>query len=706
MKKFKEWLSIKRAKNPAGVVLGVILLINICVIAISAFIISAFHFKGTDDMNFFVAAYKTIAMVLDPGCISEVIADVGSAGVFISIFCLVVVIVGMVAFTGAVIGYVTNYISSFIEQANSGRHKLYISNHVVILNWNSRASEIINDFLYKDGKQNIVVLVSSRKEEIEREIEERLSDTIARENKKLVESSSALSWFKRKAYIRKNKIKKNITVFVREGDVFSSTQLDDISLDRARSIIILGNDINSTGCKYELNEILENNNRGNSLTVKTLMQVADITSKEESDDNQRIIVEVTDEWTSRLVDEIIKSKEVKGECSIVPIRVNQVLGQILSQFSLMPELNMVYAEMFSNRGAEFYAVEQPTSDMKEYAKEYLKTHMNSIPLAFMESKGTNYCFYAANDDTELDKVVHNYERSDYSVDINRNYWIEHKNVVILGHNSKSRDIMQGFVSFSSEWVNNGEQIVSIVVIDDKNNLEKMDYYKDYPFVVKTVPADVYDRELICKTIEEFVKEHDEDTSILILSDDSVVSDDIDANALANLIIVEDIIKRKSEEPDYVPGSIDVIVEIIDPKHYDLVSCYNVNNVVISNRYISKMIAQIGECDALFDFYNDILSYDDGNSNENSDTTYDSKEIYVKKVSRYFNEVPAKCTAAELIRAVLDATTSEELPEAQRDAVIMLGYVKPGKPMVIFGSDQRNIEVELGIDDKIILFASH
>ena len=205
IKRFKEWLSIKRAKNPAGVVLGVILLINICVIAISAFIISAFHFKGTEDMNFFVAAYKTIAMVLDPGCISEVIADVGEAGVFISIFCLCVVIMGMVAFTGAVIGYVTNYISSFIEQANSGRHKLYISNHVVILNWNSRASEIINDYLYKDGKQNIVVLVSSRKDEIEREIEERLADTIVRENKKLEASVANLPWHKRRSILAKNR---------------------------------------------------------------------------------------------------------------------------------------------------------------------------------------------------------------------------------------------------------------------------------------------------------------------------------------------------------------------------------------------------------------------------------------------------------------------------------------------------------------------
>jgi hypothetical protein len=169
--------------------------------------------------------------------------------------------------------------------------------------------------------------------------------------------------------------------------------------------------------------------------------------------------------------------------------------------------------------------------------------------------------------------------------------------------------------------------------------------------------------------------------------------------------VQEIInKKKRETPDFDAESIDVVVEIIDPKHHDIVSSYSVNNVVISNRYISKMITQISEKEALFDFYSDILTYDakeDGESGE-----YDSKEIYVKKVSRFFDEIPAPCKADQLIRAVYAATTNPALPEELRNPAIVLGYVKPGGRMVLFSGNQTKIDVQLEKRDKLILFSNH
>lgn len=699
-RKFYEWLSLQRVKNPGGMVLGVILLFNIVLFIVSSAVISALSLEGTEQMGFMEAAFCTITMILDAGCIQFVISDIGESGVLISVFCLSVVVIGMISFTGALIGYVTNYISSFIDNANAGRHEMLISNHVVILNWNSRASEIVNDFLYSDKRQKIVVLVGSRKEEVAKEIEERIADTISRENKKIVKQYAHLPFLRRKMAIHKNRFRRNIDVVVREGDVFSSMQLRDICLDRARSIIILGNDINNTICKFEHKDRLDARSQGNSQTVKTLMQVADITSAEASVDNQKIIVEVTDDWTWELVQKIIRSKQVDGECDIVPVRVNQVLGQILSQFSLMPELNTAYSELFSNQGAEFYSAKQPPMDMAVYAKRYLKNNRHAIPLAFMKNKNDTYCYYMAGCPSDVQKAVPMGSTPKYAVKLNHDYWVEQKSVIILGHNSKSRDIMQGFRSFCDEWNRNGQQIVHIVVIDDQKSLDKMDNYRDYPFVVKTVAADIYNEELICSTIEEVVSASVEDTSILVLSDDSVLNEDIDANALANLIYVQEIINRKKQEPGYRPGSIDVIVEIIDPKHHDIVNSYSVNNVVISNRYVSKMIAQIGEVDALFNFYADILSYADDDENSAG------KEIYLKKVSAFFAEPPAPCTAAELIRAVLNASTDESLPPEKRDPAFVLGYVRADGEMILFEGDQTEIRVELQPDDKMLVFCSH
>lgn len=701
-RKFQEWFSIQLAKYPGRMVLFAILIFNVVFFFFAAAVISLLSLSANlPNISYVRALYLTVTMVLDAGCIGEVTAGFTETGVAITVACLVIIVVGMISFTGAVIGYVTNYISHFIESSNAGKRKLRLSNHTLILNWNTRASEIVNDLLYSTEPQRVVVLVSSRKEEIEKEIEDRLSDTVARENRELEEKYASYPFFKRRRLLRKEKFKRNLTIVVREGDVFSSKQLQDASVEYAKAVIILGNDINNTLCKFEQREKNEAFEKGNAQTIKTLMQVADMTAAESSADNQRIIVEITDDWTLDLVERIIAAKQVDGKCNIVPVKVNRVLGQILSQFSLMPELNMVYRELFSNKGAAFYSVKKPTEDDDAYIKRYLATHKHAIPLTFMEGKEGSHMYFSADSERDIQRKS-TVEPSDYSVKLNRDYWIVKKNVVILGHNSKCRDIMQGFAAFVSEWGREGEDIVNLIVIDDRKNLEKMGYYEEYPFVKRTVAAEIYDKDLICSTIEEFVDSNEEDTSVLILSDDSALSENIDAGALANLVYVQDIINRRlKEDPSFDPYRIDMVVEIIDPKHHDIVNSYNVNNVVISNRYISKMITQISEKEALFEFYSDILTYDA----EGSDG-YQSKEIYVKKLTRFFEEIPEKCTAREFVRAIYDASTDESIPKEKQNPTVALGYVKHGGEMVLFSGDQAQIEVELEERDKIIVFSNH
>ncbi len=681
--KFKEKLSIFIAKHPGRTVLIAILAFNIVFFLLASALISSLSLSGTEQMGFLEAAFCTITMILDAGCISFVVSDIGKSGVAITLACLAIIIIGMISFTGAVIGYITNYISGFIENANAGNRRLIASDHIVILNWNTRASEIINDLMYCVKKQVVVVLVKNRKEDVEKEIAERLTDTINRENDALAKYNKTFA---------KN-FEQRITVIVREGDVFSSKQLRDISLEKARTVIILGDEYNETSCAYQKQEQMNEFGKGNSQTVKTLMQVADITASESSFDDQKVIVEITDDWTWEIVSRIRDYKQINEKCNIVPVRVNKVLGQLLSQFSIMPELNMVYRELLSNKGMSFFYKEAVKKD-SDMIREYLDGHSRAIPLSFMEENGRFLGYYAALREEDID-VAADAKDSDIKVDINGDFRMDHKHVIILGHNKKIHDIMDGFAAFRTEW----GDVIDILVIDDGKSLERMDYYKEYSFVNKTVAADIFDRELICDTINAYVGEHTGDTSILILSDDSVSGDETDSKALANLVYVQDIIlKKKKENPDFDENTMDMIVEIIDPKHHDIVSSYSVNNVVISNRYISKMITQIGEKDYLFDFYKDILTYD-------TDTAegFESKEVYAKRVSRFFNKVPGKCTARQLIKAVYTASVEGK---EKANPTIVLGYINKKNGMKLFRGNQDNIEVELQPDDLLIVFSNH
>ena len=702
-RKIREWFSIRLAKNPGQIVLLSILFFNIAFIFLSAFIISKMSLSGTEGLGFFESAFYTISMILDAGCISYVVQEIGPENVAIALICLAIVIIGMISFTGAVIGYITNYISSFIEDSNSGNHKLLMSGHFVILNWNSRALEIVNDLLYGDSVNKVVVLVGSGKADVEKQIDERLHETVKRENNKVLEDCSNKSFFARKWYCMTHKFKNKLTIIVREGDVFSSKQLFDISLHHASSIVILGEEVSDTACKYAVKDRIEKFDNGNSLTIKTLMQVSDITSASYSEDNQRIIVEVTDEWTWNLVQKIIRSKQVDGKCNIVPVRVNQILGKMMAQFSLMPELNSIYNELLSNKGASFYTARCEESDELSYIASSLGSNSHVIPLTVQSEKDKNYCYYMALNEKDVNRRSEE-KLSGIPVRLNKDFWLEKKKIIILGHNSKCHEIMEGFASFLNEWSykDSDDLLLSIVVIDDEKSLEKMNYYKEYPFVIKTVAAELFEKDLICDSINEFLEMNDEDVSVLILSDDLVTGDEVDAGMFANLVYVQDIIRDKVEaDPDFDVGSIDVIAEINDPKHHDVVSSYSVKNVVISNRFISKMITQIGEKDAIFDFYQDILEYDDDSADG-----YESKEVYVKKAKDFFAGLPTDCTADKLIRGVFDASCDPEIPLEKQNVSILLGLVKQSGEIQLFSGDQTMTDVMVGEKDKVIVFSNH
>ncbi|MBQ7547237.1 MAG: hypothetical protein IJT41_09765 [Clostridia bacterium] len=712
IRKTREWFNIHLTKNTSAVLLLVIVILNVAFIVASALLISSFRLQGTEQMSFPKAAFCTLTMIMDAGCIQFVIEDIGQAHVATAIACLLIILIGMIIFTGALIGYITNAFSRFIDNINAGRRRLYLSDHIVILNWNTRASEIINDCLYEqDKKHKFVVLVDSKKDEIQKEIRERIADTLSRERKIIRDKAKKFGSVRGMLYRLHNRFRMNVVVIVREGDVFSTMQLKDISLQRAKSVIILGNDLNTSICKFETRERLQEQEKGNVLTVKTLMQVADITSGPESVDKQTIIVEITDEWTQDLVDKIIKVKEKKNKCHIVPIHINRSLGQILSQFSIMPELNSVYSELFSNKNAAFYCKETKCTDEAAFIREHLRTHVRSIPLTIMEIDDRRYAYYVANDEQE---ILRTDDPCGDSVDCAMNPDFDNgtKTIIILGHNSRTKEILQGFSSFFGEWAGNGTKL-NITMIDEQGFLERMNYYREYPFV-ETFGADIYDKERIGEKIRGIVDETPSDTSILILSDDNVIQDEVDANALTNLIYQQDIIREKVKTIDgFDPTNMDVIVEIVDPKHYDVVSNYSQNNVVISNRYVSKMITQVSEKEPLYMLFRDILTYDTARVGQEQ---LQSKEIYLKEACSFFTRIPGTCTAAQLIREVYRQSTDPEIFRKQINPTLVLGYVRliPNpenekrlrEEMTLFTGNQNEISVTLQPHDKLIVYSLH
>jgi len=677
MKKIREWISIQIVKAPGRMVLLVILLANVAFVCVSALIVSRLAPPSLDN-GFLSCVYYVLTMTLS-GYMEIVVEDIGETGFALVLFAMFNVIVGMIVFTGAVIGYMTDFISGFIESADSGSRGLRISGHIVILNWNTRAAEIINDLLYVNKKEKIVVLAENDRNDVRGAIDERLSVTLEAENNAVSEAASHMSLLARRRYIRKHRIKNKLTIIVREGNTCSAKQLSDIAIMQAASTIILS-DVG--------NEVFVD-----SHTIKTLIQVAQLTAAEDSADNQQIVVEVEDEQTLALVEKIIRHKVRSGKCNIVPVSVNRILGYIFSQFSIMPELNQVYSTLFSYKDADLFSLadgEAPLSE-EEFISEYLNEHTRAIPLTVMPSDGGLNCYYITDSEQDIHSIASMPPNNNFHVSLNPDFEIPERPVIILGSSSKSAAMMEGLAAYNEERKkHNGREALAVTIVGGGE-----EHYKQYGWVKKVIAAEIHEQDVICEAIDEFIGIHGSGCCILILSDDTACAEDIDENALTYLILAQDILAdRLEKDPGFDPGGIDMIVEILDPQNHDIANHYSTKNVVISNRYVSKMIMQISKNKALFDFYRDILTYDDPGAELSG-----SKELYIKRADAFFSEIPGPCTAAELIRAVYHAA-----PNGNKS--VLLGYFNPGGEMIFFSGDQSDIRVALTPQDKLILFSDH
>ena len=669
MNSIREWISIKMVKSPRFIVLMGVLAANVVFIGAAAFIISWLTPELSDNGGFGHSVFNTVMMYLGIGGIETVIEDASEADMFLLLSSIVIVIIGLVFFTYALIGYMSEFISNLIGEADSSSRKLHISDHTVILNWNSRAAELVNELLYKDRKEKLVILVESNRDDVLCDIDERLSDTMESENK----------------------LKNKLTVIVREGDSWSAKQLNDISIKRAKSVIIL--------CDAISGESADTTEKGNIRTIKTLLQVAQLTEEDDAANHQQIVVEVEDERTLALVETIVEHKARKGKCNIVPVSVNQLLGHIFSQFVIMPELNLVYSSLFSNKGASFFAHSTADTSLSEagFVTGYMDNHLKAIPLTVMPGDDNQLnCYYLSANEHDIRATAPMRENHPLPLSLNLDFEMKEKYVLILGHNSKSPFIMEGFDLYSKEWVKtDGKEAMTVTVVNDEQTLTKLDDYKEYSCVKRVVAADIFEIDLIRGVIDEFISEQSGDRCILILSDDTVPDDEADADALTYLILVQDMMhSRLANDPDFDVAAIDMIIEILNPKNYDIVSSYSANNIVISNRYISKMVMQISEKKSLFDLYLDLLTYDD----PDEENEY-NKEIYIKKAADFFREIPPPCSAAELIRAVWHASPYD-------DKTVVLGYFRSNEEMILFEGDLSKITFALSGDDKLIVISDH
>ena len=168
--KLKAKSTLKTYQKPLLVTLLTLLIINFIILAIAAIIAFAIDNNNYDGALFggnFAAAFVTaVKWMIAPNSILSYDTDKLS----IMVLAAVVIVIEMVLFSGAIVAMVTTSLRSYIDKKSKAKGKIILSNHFVILNWNSKVPDIIFNLMLKGFKNNIVILSNQTKEYIESEI--------------------------------------------------------------------------------------------------------------------------------------------------------------------------------------------------------------------------------------------------------------------------------------------------------------------------------------------------------------------------------------------------------------------------------------------------------------------------------------------------------------------------------------------------------
>jgi hypothetical protein len=518
----KSLISIKTYKRPLVYVILTMVMINLIILTVAAFVALWID----DDYQTFIDAFAngSVKWMLTPNAILTITNPQTLA------LAVVVLITGLVLFSGTIIALTTNAIKDYIQKKNSGSGKIHLDQHIVILNWNSKVPELVSDLLYVESKEVTVMILA--------DVDKALAE------KMIV---NAIDKAKRETdFIKMN-------VLVKKGDPLLKSDLEDITISHAKTILIMNPD--------QHQEIAHDMSKSDLSVIKIILSLGPIQFLYQPP----IVVEIKHYETKEKILTLSRVVKSLSEHKIMPICFDKRLGQIIAQTIIEHKIEDVYLSMFSFQGSEVYMLKNKTFE------ECLKSHPYAIPLS---QNGNNLYVLGLNHE-----VIH--KRSNHTVEPKKLQMKSLKSkvnldVYILGKNNKLKFILDAFKQyemmhgshFSAHWIEE-ENLVHLV--KELNQSEKQ-------------------------------------STILLLSDEHQDDDALDANVINHLIYIEGHLTNRNTH---------IIVELLNPKNDPIVKGFSIQNTIISNKIISLLLSKLALYKETAPFYENLLTITPNDHNEDT-----------------------------------------------------------------------------------------
>ena len=578
------------AKGGRSIFIALVLAFTGSVVVFGAIrgIINMFVPKGAErEGGFLNQVYQAFNHLSDPGTMAY---DIDSSGWF-KLTAIISGMVGVVIFS-ALIAFITTALDQKLAQLKKGHSKVIEDDHSLILGWNERVAEILRElFLANESEDDpcVVILSEHEKEFMDDYLNVTLPDTM------------------------------NTRIVTRSGAISSLAQLDVVSVNTCRSAIVLAS-ANQGASDEEMAA-------SDTKVIKTVLALA---AAREEGKELNIVAEIFEERNRKIVENI-----APGE--VITVDTNEILAKILVQTSRSVGLSVVYGEILSFDGCEMYFHSDDWGDISFGELAY--RWPDGIPMGLRHGDGTmtinpdpsvavksdDDVLILAEDDSTIEYRSEAVERPRDIPLVDRRHDLGIERELIIGWTPKIEIILNEY----ADYLLDGSSVDIMLRAPDasvRGEIERID--RDLSGVdIRLLDEDPLTTEGLM-AVEPFNYDN-----IIILSQAQENGDDerTDSETIVILLLLRRIFDANRDKV----GKTKLITEVLDSENQPLVARAGVQDFIISNRFVSMLLAQISEDGDIKQVYDDLFEED-------------GSEIYLKSADLYFEQLPIEVSYADMI----------------------------------------------------------
>ncbi len=541
------------------------------------------------ELDFWGNLYITFLQLTDPGNMAQ---DIRSAPSY-KVFSVLAGLSGVIMLS-ALIAFITTSLDQKLSELKRGRSKVIEEGHTLILGWNEqRIVEIIRELVIANESEDdacVVVLADKDKEEMDDILRLRLPDT------------------------------QTTRLVTRSGSVSTIANLDMVSIETCKSAIILAQCEDTDGAAGKA--------ASDAMVIQTILAS---TGKASRHEDFCVVAEIYNPTHREIVETTF------GE-DVVTIDTSDILAKLLVQTSRSVGLSVVYNEILSFDGCEmyFYGADWGDVDFAQIAYHF----PDGVPMGVRQPdgaillnppgdyrmEGRDEILIVAEDDSTIEYLPEPVARpGDLSLAGERlSQEIERE--LILGWNHKAPIILREF----ADYVSPGSQVH--VLLGAASDAERQEI-ETVDAELETVEVRLFERDRLSREALLELRPFEYDNIIILAGGGEGVRDanQIDSENIVTLLLLRSIFAQHPDESRETK----LITEVLDSQNHSLVARAGVKDIIISNRLVSMIMAQVSESRHIKKVYDDIFQED-------------GSEIYLKPAALYLERFPADVSFADLM----------------------------------------------------------